>query len=114
MSLLNILPHSPSLPQPLAFIGVLLSDSINLTIYISKYILHSLFVFSQFSSVTQLCPTLCGPVDSSTPGFPIHNQLLELTQIHVHRIGDAIQQSYPLSSPSPPAINLSQHQGLFQ
>ena len=70
--------------------------------------------FSQFSSVTQLCPTLCGPVDSSTPGFPIHNQLLELTQIHVHRIGDAIQQSHPLSSPSPPAINLSQHQGLFQ
>ena len=63
----------------------------------------------QFS---QLCPTLCSPIDCSTPGFPIHHQLLELAQTHVHRVSDAIQPSHPLSSPSPPAFNLSQHQGL--
>ena len=67
----------------------------------------------QFSSVTQLCPTLCDPMNYSTPGFPVH-QLLEFTQTHVHRVGDAIQPSHPLSSPSPPATNPSQHQGLFQ
>ena len=68
----------------------------------------------QFSSVAQLCLTLCNPMDRSTPGFPVHHQLLELTQTHVHHIGDAIQLSHPLSSPSPPTFNLSQHQGLFQ
>ena len=68
---------------------------------------------SQFSSVAQSCPTLCDPVDCSTPGFPVHNQLLELTQTHVHGVSDAIQPSHPLSSPSPLAFNLSQHQGLF-
>ena len=67
----------------------------------------------QFSSVGQLCLTLCDPMDCSTPWFPVHNQLLEPTQTHVHRIGDAIQSVHPLSSPSPPAFNLSQHQGLF-
>ena len=67
-----------------------------------------------FSSVTHYCPTLCGPMDFSTPGFPVHHQLLELAQTHVHRVDDAIQPSHPLSSPSPPAFNLSQHQGLFQ
>ena len=66
------------------------------------------------SSVIQLCPTLCDPMSRSTPGLPIHHQLLESTQTHVHRVGDAIQPSHPLSSPSPPALNLSQHQGLFQ
>ena len=55
----------------------------------------------QFSSVTQLCLTLCDPMDCSTPGFPVHHQLPELAQTHVHRVGDAIQTSYPLSSPSP-------------
>ena len=69
---------------------------------------------SQFSSVVHLCPTLCNPMDCSTPGFPVHHQLLELAQTHVHQVGDAIQPSHPLSSPSPPAFNLSQHQGLFQ
>ena len=59
------------------------------------------------------CVRLCNPMDCSTPGFPVHHQLLELTQTHVHRVGDAIQPSHPLSSPSP-AFNLSQHQGLFQ
>ena len=69
---------------------------------------------TQFSSVTQFCPTLCDPMNFSTPGFPVHHQLLELTQTHVHQVGDAIQPSHPLSSPSPPAFNLSQHQGIFQ
>ena len=64
-------------------------------------------------SVAQSCPTLCNDMDCSTPGFPVHHQLLELTQTQVHRVGDAIQPSYPLSAPSPPAFNLSQHQGLF-
>ena len=59
-------------------------------------------------------PTLCDPVDCITPGFPVHHQLLELTQTHVHRVGDAIKPSYPLSSPFPLAFSLSQHQGLFQ
>ena len=67
----------------------------------------------QFSSVSQSCLTLCDPMDCSTPGFPVHDQLLELTQIHVHLVGDAIQPFHPLSSPSPPAFNLSQHEGLF-
>ena len=68
----------------------------------------------QFSSVTQSCPTLCDPVDHSTPDFPVHHQLPELAQTHVQRVGDAIQPSHPLSSPSPPAFNLSQPKGLFQ
>ena len=67
----------------------------------------------QFSSVTQLYPTLCDPMDCSMPGLPVHHQLPELTQTHVHRVGDAIQPSHPLSSPSPPTLNLPQHQGLF-
>ena len=68
----------------------------------------------QYSSVAQSCPTLCDPMNCSTPGLPVHHQLLESTQTHVHRVGDAIQPSHPLSSPSPPALNLSQHQGLFK
>ena len=68
----------------------------------------------QFGSVAQSCPTLCDPMNHSTPGLPVHHQLLEFTQIHVHRVGDAIQPSHPLSSPSPPAPNPSQRQGLFQ
>ena len=68
----------------------------------------------QFSSVTQSCPTLCDPMNRSTPGLPVHHQLLEFTETHVRRVSDAIQPSHPLSSPSPPAPNPSQHQGLFQ
>ena len=68
----------------------------------------------QFSSVAQSCLTLCHPMNCSTPGFPVHHQLLELAHTHVHQVNDAIQPSHPLSSPSPPAFNLSQHQGLFQ
>ena len=67
---------------------------------------------NQFSSVAQLCLTICDPMDYSTP--TVHHHLLELIQTHVHQVSDAIQPSYPLSSPSPPAFNLSQHQGLFQ
>ena len=67
----------------------------------------------QFSSVTQSCPTLCNPMDCSLPGFPVCHQLLEFTQTHLHWVGDAIQPSDPLLPPSPPAFNLSQHQGLF-
>ena len=72
-----------------------------------------LFTFLMFSLVTQLCLTLCNPMDCSTPGFPVHHQLPEPAQTHVHQVGDAIQPSQPLSSPSPPALNLSQHQGLL-
>ena len=72
-----------------------------------------LLLLLQFSSVTQSCLTLCDPMDCSTPGLPDHHKLPEFTQTHVHRVGDAIQPSHPLSSPSPPAFNLSQHQGLF-
>ena len=68
----------------------------------------------QFSSVAQSCPTLCDPMNRSTPGLPVHHQLLEFTQTHVHRVSDAIQPSHPLSSPFPPAPNPSQHQNLFQ
>ena len=68
----------------------------------------------QFSSVAQSCPTLCNPMNRSTPCLPVHHQLPGFTQIHVHWISDAIQPSHPLSSPSPPAPNPSQHQGLFQ
>ena len=69
--------------------------------------------FEQLCSFSQSCPTLTDLTDCSTPGFPVHHQLLELTQTHVHRVGDAIQPSHPLLSPSPPAFNLSQHQSLF-
>ena len=69
---------------------------------------------AQFSSVAQSCLTLCDPIDCSKPGLPAHHQLPEFTQTHVHWVGDAIQPSHPLSSPSPPALNLFKYQGLFQ
>ena len=68
----------------------------------------------QLSSVAQSCPILCDPMNRSRPGLPVHHQLPEFTQTHVHQVGDAIQPSHPLSSPSPPAHNPSQHQSLFQ
>ena len=68
----------------------------------------------QFTLVTQSCPTPYDHMDCSTPGFPVHHQLPQLAQTHVHRVTDAIQQSYPLLSPSPPAFNLPQHRGLYQ
>ena len=68
----------------------------------------------QFSSAAQSCPTLCDPMNCSTPGLPVHHQLPEFTQTHIHRVSDAIQPSHPLWSPSPPAPSPSQHQSLFQ
>ena len=75
---------------------------------------NCIIFYYQFSSVAQSCPTLCDPMNHSTPGLPVHHQLPEFIQTHVHRLGDAIQTSHPLSSPSPPAPNPSQHQSLLQ
>ena len=75
---------------------------------------RDIMISAQFSSVAQLCPTLCDPMNCSTSGLPVHHQLTEFTQTHVHRVSDAIQPSHPLLSPSPPALNLSQHESLFQ
>ena len=93
-------------------------ESMELTIPDSKEASkHFFFFFAskhfQFSSVAQSCSTLCNPINSSMPGLPVHHQLPESSQTHVHCVSDAIQPSYSLSSPSPPALNLSQHQGLF-
>ena len=77
------------------------------------FISHT-WISQSVSSVAQSCPTLCHPMNRSTPGLPVHHQLPESTQTHVHRVDDAIQPPNPLSSPSPPALNLSQHQGLFK
>ena len=82
-----------------------------ISIYYAQLILLILSV--QFSSVSQSCQTLCTPMDSSTTYFPVNHQLLEFAQIHIHRVGDAIKSFHPLSSLSPPALDLSQHQGLF-
>ena len=84
---------------------------------INIYIIMTLLYYDNIDhsvKFTQSCPTLCAPMDCSTPGLPVHHQLPEFTQIHVHWVGDAIQPSHPLSSPSPPAFNLSQYQGLFK
>ena len=80
------------------------------TIHLWKSHAHSV----QFSSVSQSWPTLCDPMNRSTPGLPVHHQLPEFIQTHIHRVSDAIQPSHLLSSPSPPAPNPSQHQSLFQ
>ena len=82
--------------------------------YWSGVPLPSPIIMLQFSSVAQLCPTLCDLMNCSTPGLPVHHQLPEFTQTHVHRVSDAIQPSHPLLSPSPHAPNPSQHQSLFQ
>ena len=79
-----------------------------------NHILSSVKEKLHLSSVAQSCPTLCDPMDCSKPGLPVHHQLPEFTQTHVHWVGDVIQSSHPLSSPSPPAFNISQHQGLFK
>ena len=79
-----------------------------------KQTAKNIYGMVQFSSVAQSCPTLCDPMNGSTAGLPVHHELLEFTQTHIHRVGDAIQPSHPLSSPFPPAPNPSQHQSLFQ
>ena len=83
-------------------------------IRLAHIMMDNLFYSVQFSSVSQSSPTLCDPMNHSTPGLPVHHQFPEFTQTHVYRVGDAIQPSHPLSSPSPPAPNPSQHQGLCQ
>ena len=87
----------------------------------SKCVLDTIYIIStrawsalQFSSVSQSCPTLCNPMRHSTPGLPVHHPLLEYTQTYIYWISDDIQPSHPLSSPSPPAFNLSKHQHLFK
>ena len=105
-------------------VGILLGSSGSLAPYLRQGLLLITLLFPilntvleasvQFSSVTQSCPTLCDPMNRSTPGLPVHHHLPEFTQTHVHRVRDAIQPSHPLSSPSPPAPNPSQHQSLFQ
>ena len=75
---------------------------------------HKIYELDQIRSVAQSCPTLCDPMNCSTPGLPVHHQRPEFTETHVHRVSDAIQPSHPLSSPSPLAPNPSQHQSLFQ
>ena len=98
-------------------------DRISVLVGVGRYLplLHfypriHLLIYSsvQFSSVAQSCPALCDPMKCSMPGLPVHHQLLEFTQTHVHRVCDAIKPSHPLLSPSPPAPNPTQHHGLFQ
>ena len=96
------------------YLHVLNPISHNWPVLTSIHILIIINLLFQFSSVTQPCLTLCDPMNRSTPGFPVHHQLPEFTQTHVHRVGDAIQPSHPLLSPSPPVLNPSQHQSLFQ
>ena len=91
---------------------VLISHASKIRVRVS--VVYLFYISVQFNSVTQSCPTLCDPMNRSTPGLPVHHQLPEITQTHVHRVSDAIQPSHPLSSPSPPAPNSSQHQSLFQ
>ena len=94
-----------SSPQGAQRITLLILDTI------SNYAIKN---FIQLSSVAHSCPTLCDPMNRSTPGLTVYHHLSEFTQTHVHWVSDAIQPSHPLSSPSPPALNLSHHQGLFQ
>ena len=98
------------------------SSTLIFFLYQLKYTVDFIVIFFNFgyctfqisvSSVAQSCPTLCDHMDRSTPGLPVHHQLPELAQTHIHRVGDAIQPSHPLSSPSPPTFNLSKHQVLF-
>ena len=93
-------------------ISALLQKREKTTLNYSSYMIF--FIVVQFSSVAQSCLTLCNPMECSTPGFPTHHQLLDLIQAYVHWVSDAIQPSHSLSSPSPPAFDHSQHQGLFK
>ena len=99
------------------FLFLIMSHYSKTYLFLSKQVscLQIILTLSSFGGVqfsSQLCPTLCDPMNCSTPGFPVHHQLWELAQTHVHQVGDVIQPSHPSSSSSPPAFNLSQHQGL--
>ena len=96
--------------HPLSFLLLLTSVFSSIRVFFNKL---TLCIRRVKVLVAQLCLTLCDPMDSSMPGLPVHHQLLEFTQTHVHRISDAIQSSHPLSPPFPPALNLSEDQGLF-
>ena len=91
-----------------------LNKNLLTNLVILRHLWWETFLLLDISSVPQSCLTLCNPMYCSTPGFLVHHRLPELTQTHIHQIGDAIQPSHPLSSPSPPAFNLSQHQNLSQ
>ena len=119
-------PHTLMTPQSVCLVLFFFTWSQNSTLkYLWQSLHEHLSVLSnsmdlnlsssvQFSSVAQSCLTLWDPMNHSTPGLPVHHKLLEFTQTHAHRVSDAIQPSHPLSSPSPPAPNPCQHQGLFQ
>ena len=103
-----------ALPLTLTFIFPLFSTVNYCPVSLMQIYLEILLLVHQFSSVTQSCLTLCEPMNCSTPGLPVHHQLPEFIQTHVYWVGDAIQPSHPLLSPSPPALKLFQHQGLFK
>ena len=112
-------PHTIPLGRPSAPAPSIQYCALNLDWQLVSYMifytaLNLSFLIFLVGSVAQSCLTLCDPMDCSTLGFPVHHQLLEFTQTHVHRAGVAIQPSHPLLSPSPPALNLAQHQGLFK
>ena len=116
--LLNLLQMNNPVAA-LMFLGIKPLSKLKLPHFISivmywVFTKYKAFSSVQFSSVAQSCPTLCDPMNRSTPGLPVHHQLPEFTQTHIHRVSDAIQQSHPWSSPSPPAPNPSHHQSLFQ
>ena len=113
----------PCVQPPTIFFERMKTSVLPFVLYLCSRVFHhvyglcasdGLWYSVQFSSVAQSCPTLCNPMNCSTPGLPVHHHLLEFTQTHVHQVGDAIQPTHPLSSPFPPAPYPSQHQSLFQ
>ena len=102
------------LNYPTIIVLLSISPFMSVSVCLMYWGAHMLGASVQFSSVAQSCPTLCDPMNRSTPGLPVHHQLPEFTQTHVHWVSDTIQPSHPLSAPSPPAPNPSQHQSLFQ
>ena len=106
----RLLPESPKVYSLYLCHFCCLAYRVIITIFVNSIYIHSV----QFSSVAEVCLTLCNPMNCSTPGLPVHHHLPEFTQAHVHRVRDAIQPSHPQSSPSPLAPNPSQHQSLFQ
>ena len=106
--------HSTQIPRAATHRLVLVTDRYCWIACLFTVMYENPEISVQFSLVAQSCPTLCDPMNCSMPGLPVHHQLLESIQTHVHWVGDAIQSSHPLLSPLPPALNLSQHQGPFQ